>query len=625
MIQIDPGCCAKPNATTRLVATLGITLICASATLALGAEALPEPGIPQSCGVQLKSHNFTPQVIDQLHELGFRILRCGIHWDAVEKEKGVYVFSACDDPMQHARRRGITVVACLFGNNTLYEDDAQGGIQTEAGRRGFASFAAALAERYRDHDVVWEIWNEPKVRTFWRSGGEANSEEFATEYTALVKAVVPAMLKADPECFVVAGSVSNYWQPSYEWTEHCFNHGILTSGIRGWSVHPYGVKSPEEFATGHARMRELLKKYDAADLPLLNTERGFAVKQTSEGWSGGSIERASEFQAWHLVRQFLIDQIHGLPVTVWYEWEGEKFGLSHKGRRRPAWQACRVMLAELEGYRFVRRLPGDQQTDYALLFADERGNRKLVAWTAPPPGQTPSETREHTAIVEFVERPALEVVDIHGQTHQEPQVVGTLRLALSGAPQYVTVPKGAELGHCRTLSARIAPSQQNSAATGLVNQRLFDGANRWKFIKNTGQGSFSLGVADDGKPIGILRYDFTQSTSRSTPYVLASAPVNVPSGATAVEVSVRSPIAQRLTFRLIDGSGQTHQYKSEVAGSGAWETIRIPLNERLEHWGGAKDGNIHFPITEIVFAVPLPGEDAKTGKVQYANVAVARD
>ena len=111
--------------------------------------------------------------------------------------------------------------------------------------------------------MLWEIWNEPNVRTFWRKSGTHNSEEFAAEYTALVQAVAPAMLKADPGCFVMAGSVSNYWEPSYAWTEHCFKKGILTSGIRGWSTHPYGVSTPEEFAVGHARMRELLKKYKA--------------------------------------------------------------------------------------------------------------------------------------------------------------------------------------------------------------------------------------------------------------------------------------------------------------------------------------------------------------------------
>src|SRR5690606_34757278 len=104
----------------------------------------------------------------------------------------------------------------------------------------------------------------------------------------------------DPGAFIMAGSVSNYWQPSYEWTEACFKKGILQSGIRGWSVHPYGVKSPEEFAIGHGKTRALLKQYGAPDMPMINTERGFAIKKPQgqleqEGWSGGELERLRDY------------------------------------------------------------------------------------------------------------------------------------------------------------------------------------------------------------------------------------------------------------------------------------------------------------------------------------------
>ena len=59
------------------------------------------------------------------------------------------------------------------------------------------------------------------------------------------------------------------------------------------AIFPHGMgMAPEEFAVGHGRMRKLLEKYGAKDLPILNTERGFAAKKTGEGWSGGSAGRA---------------------------------------------------------------------------------------------------------------------------------------------------------------------------------------------------------------------------------------------------------------------------------------------------------------------------------------------
>jgi hypothetical protein len=143
-------------------------------------------------------------------------------------------------------------------------------------------------------------------------------------------------------------------------------------------------------------------------------------------------------------------------------------------------------------------------------------------------------------------------------------------------------------------------------------------------MRNTGRGSFTLGTSQDGKPIGILEYDYTKSKSRSTPYVLAKTPVRVDEGAIALRISARSPIAQPLTFRVVDSTHQTHQFKGRIAGTGQWETIRIPLTRKLEYWGGAKDGRIHFPIEWLVFSVPLPGADSKTGKVEYADVIVDR-
>jgi len=237
--------------------------------------------VPQSCGVQLKSHNFTSQTLAQAHQLGFRILRRGFYWSSVEKTKGKYDFSEYDPQIRKARGLGLTVVGVLFGNNELYEDDGESGIRTEEGRQGFANSAAASAAHYEDQPVLWEVWNEPNVCTFWRKSGKHNSPEFAAEYADLVKAVAPAMVKANPDCFVMAGSVSNYWEPSCEWTESCFRQGILKTGIRGWSAHPYGVKTPEEFAIGPPADKlltegewDFLKNTGAGSFELAKTDDG---------------------------------------------------------------------------------------------------------------------------------------------------------------------------------------------------------------------------------------------------------------------------------------------------------------------------------------------------------------
>ncbi len=586
----------------------------------------PRPGVPQSVGIQLKGHNFDIETIDTVNDAGFSIIRRGIYWNAVEKEKGEYDFSAFDEQFNHAKERGMRIVACLFNVNTLYEDNGRGGIQTQAGREGFAAFAAAAAAHYKDHDLLWEIWNEPNVRTFWRKDGTHNSDEFAQEYTDLVKAVVPAMLKADPNAFVMAGSVSNYWQPSYNWTEACFKKGILKTGIRGWSVHPYGVKTPEEFSIGHRKTRDLLKQYGAPDLPMLNTERGFAIQKPrgeleQEGWSGGAMERLRDFQAAHYVRQFMIDQLHEVAITVWYEWDGDEFGIVAKDGKdgtRPVLTAARFMARRLNGYRLERRLETDHPLDYLLIWQDDSGNRQLVAWTAPPAGGAPDEARPHEVSIQTQPGAKFDVADLYGKT----STIEPLKLTLTGSPQYVALPAGVELGAITTEKPAPPPTVQSEPPEGRDLQLFADG-DAWKFEKNTGDGLFTV-AADGADAIGVLQYDFTNSASRTTPYVIAHRSVVIDT-AQQISLDVRSDIGQPLTFRVTDSTNQTLQFKRRIKGTGQWENIRIPLNRKLEHWGGANDGKVHFPIQRIALSVPRPSENHPKGKLEYANAIVVGD
>lgn len=568
---------------------------------------LPKPGFPQSAGMQLKTDSFTIETLDRLHALGFRVVRRGFYWNTVEKNKGTYDFSQYDAQMAHAKKLGMTVIGCLFSSNRAYEPNTQGAVTTPEGREGFANFAAACAKHYQDHQVLWEIWNEPNVRTFWRKDGTHNSEPFAQEYSDLVKATVPKMLAANPKAFVMAGSVSNYWEPSYQWTEMCFKNGVLDSGIRAWSVHPYGVRTPEEFAIGHQRTRELLKKYNHPNMPMLNSERGFSVKETHEGWSGGSKDRALEFQAWHLVRQYLIDHIHNLPITIWYEWGGEEFGMVVKDVERPVLAAAREMIKELSGYNFVNLVPTDSKLDYLAIYQNAQGARKLVAWTSPPSAGTPEEAIEHDIVIE---------------TNKS-----TLQIPLSGMPKYLTLESGVEPVQGKALpgAKKSKPAAATVDGADTLDLKLFDNPDNWRFIKNTGEGSFAISK-EAAANIGVLEYDFTKSTAKGTPYVIADSPTNVNQGATAIRILAKSGVRQQLTFRLVDATGQNLQYKTRITGSNEWETIVIPLDRKLEAWGGAANGRVQFPIKTIVFSVPLPGEETKKGQVQYMSaVAVLGD
>ena len=109
------------------------------------AASIPDMTVPQSCGVNLKGHCDSAEHLDMVRGLGIKAVRRGFIWGAVEKERGVYDFSAYDRLMKDCKERGLTVLGAMAFANKLYGD---GTVLQEEGRQGYADFAAACAERW---------------------------------------------------------------------------------------------------------------------------------------------------------------------------------------------------------------------------------------------------------------------------------------------------------------------------------------------------------------------------------------------------------------------------------------------------------------------------------------------
>jgi hypothetical protein len=394
--------------------------------------------VTEGFGVQLKhGHRASAENLDEVRKLGLRWVRRGFLWQSVEKEKGQYDFTHYDRFMEDCKARQLRVLGCIALGNKLH-----GHVKDPEGREAYAKYAAALAERYKDYDVVWEIWNEPNTMTFWgKHGKKGNSEPYAEEYYHLVAAAVPAIKKADPQAFVMGGSVSGLWTESIKWMDYVFADGVLKTGIDGWSVHPYSFKCPEEYEIVYADMRRQMEKAGGpADLVLLNSERGFPLNK-AEGHAGGDPALSREYQAWHVVRQYLIDMYLGAKVTIWYEWDAEPggkegFELFRKGEApKPAYLATKVLIEQLEGFKFEKRLPLEGERDYVFQFRNAAGETRLVAWTAQPRGQTPDKIIPHKVKVPV--SGTVSTVSLYGEKRTATPKDGFLELELSGAPRYV--------------------------------------------------------------------------------------------------------------------------------------------------------------------------------------------
>lgn len=354
-----------------------------------GHSALAGDSFTDRTGIQFKDGDHAR--IDLAEGAGFGVIRKGLYWGRVEKARGEYDFKWFDEIVALARERGMVVSATLYGNNPAYGYDGEDGvgIVTEAGRQGFAKFAAAAAARYADDPVVFEVWNEPNLRTFWRAHpanpDRSNLDEMADEYTLLVRAVVPAMKHANPDVFVSAGSISALWRESFSWFDRTIEQGILDTGIDAISVHPYGFRWPElAEERGYSVIRRKLARAGHGDLAIVNTEVGFPANDwiTDRGYSP---EEAMKLQGALLIRQQLLDYLYKLDYSIWYEFRSaDTYGILDDGfTPRPAHRAAKTLHDELNGYALVGREATGREEDFLLRFTNGKTD-KIVAWTSPP-------------------------------------------------------------------------------------------------------------------------------------------------------------------------------------------------------------------------------------------------
>ncbi|MCB1915698.1 MAG: cellulase family glycosylhydrolase [Rhodocyclaceae bacterium] len=94
----------------------------------------------------------------------------------------------------------------------------------------------------------------------------------------------------------------------------------------------------------------------------------------------------------------------------------------------------------------------------------------------------------------------------------------------------------------------------------------------------------------------------------------------------ALRFVTRSPLAANLSLRIIDGSGQTLQYRLVRPTTGydpdAWYLAVADLSAPQAFWGGAASGRIEQEITSVRILVETRSGNAENGAVQIDRVAL---
>lgn len=405
--------------------------------LLLSAQANAQPvilqPIPNGIGVNIHFVKGREKELDMIAEAGFKVIRMDFIWSDIEKVKGQYDFAAYDELTANLEKRGIRPYYILDYSNSLYENeietkDNQGNIkkspispQRAQSVVAFSNWAAASAKHFKGHNIIWEIWNEPNI-FFWQPKPDSD------QYIKLVKETMSAIRKVDPDSTIVAPAMAGF---NWDFIGKVLADPYIISAIDGISVHPYSQPSPEYVRENYDHLKDMIKKASPKKaMPIISGEWGYTTADKAI---------TPDEQAKFFAREMLVNAEYNIPISIWYDWQNgntnpadreENFGLvDFNSIPRPSYTAVQTFTKLLDGYHFVRSL--DKQPGvYVLLFSNDKGDSKIVAWIHGTPNKISIRTglnANQTTCYDYLGKSCtFDVKD------------GVLTLGLGEGPQYIT-------------------------------------------------------------------------------------------------------------------------------------------------------------------------------------------
>ena len=281
-------------------------------------------------GVEIHFTTTEKGVIEQISE-SYDIVRRGYYWYVIETEKGKYDFSQYDLLVNNLTANNIRPYFTMFGGNSLYQNATYGASTpptTPESIAGFAEFVYESMLHFKGKGIIWELWNEPNLESFWPP--KAN----ATQYGQLALAIGKKM-QSDPETKneIYIGPAVNELDTKYLTT--IFEMGLL-SYFDAICFHPYEYNEiPEGNIPKFMELKQMIANYTAEDIPIIQGEWGYSTcindeEQSIECQVNGNTGQISyNLQAIYLVRMWIMSDYMNIPITIWYDFKNDAMDPTH--------------------------------------------------------------------------------------------------------------------------------------------------------------------------------------------------------------------------------------------------------------------------------------------------------
>lgn len=229
--------------------------------------------------------------MDAYARTGAGTLREHLFWDRIERAPGVFDFTDSDALIAAAGQRGMTILPVLVNTPAFYST-RPAGVTTDGWPPRDAPmitrFSQELARRYgrsgtywgcllpgwpcrRPYRPItaWEVWNEPDLTPWWRTGVDAR------KYTALLANAYNGLKAGDASAEVVLGGLSGGAFDAGGYLEKLYDGGAAAY-FDTLGMHPYGGTVGSVVGLIRKARAIAVAKGDAT-VPIRATEYGFAT------------------------------------------------------------------------------------------------------------------------------------------------------------------------------------------------------------------------------------------------------------------------------------------------------------------------------------------------------------
>ncbi|GGT45638.1 hypothetical protein ACFFV7_44595 [Nonomuraea spiralis] len=393
------------------------------------------------------------QLLKTAARIGWTEVRSDANWSGIEKQAGVYDFTASlDSGLRKAYENGITTMPILGYRNPLYDGGKTP--STPAGLAAFARFGAATAANYAPFTKDFSIYNEYNSTGF-NDGACGITPQC---YLDVVKALYPAIHQAVPTVNVVGPTSAG---TQLAWHDQFFALGGLdyldTLSVNFYGYADAGAGTPPERTVMTTEFPQLVAKVKAKkNMPIWISENGWPTH------TAGSTEAQ---QADYLIRAQTLARSAGADKYFWYDLiddgdnAGERehrFGLFRRPAPgvaapspKPAAVSQAVLIRKLAG----RTLGARQNVGDADVYSYPISGGTRLLWATQPRPVTLAALGDVTLTDQFGAVSTL-----------RPQA-GKVRLDLDGSPVFVS-------GLIASVKAGASPLSVSAPEQSVTGEKL---------------------------------------------------------------------------------------------------------------------------------------------------------